>query len=162
MVNIHNTHVIDQCAVLLDLAALKLLRLLITRERAKNVYKISHYQSPHLAGSWHSGPGVLNSLDTGLWLVNTGHVTWILASDWCCEQLDNDNLLTQGHRVPEQWCSLRIGRKLIQLYVDHQNLQKGTKYIISRLLLTGVVSLYWTMDTAQSMRRAYLIMKDGR
>ena len=68
MVNIHNTHVIDQCAVLLDLAALKLLRLLITEQRAKNVYKISHYQSPHLAGSWHSGPGVVSSL--------------ILASDW--------------------------------------------------------------------------------
>ena len=78
-----NTRVIDQCAVLLDLAALRLLRLLITEERAKNVYKISHYQSPHLAGSWHS-------------------------ELQCCEQLDNDNLLTQGHRSPELLCSLMI------------------------------------------------------
>ena len=36
--------------------------------------------------------------DTGLWLVNTGHVTWILASDW------STSPLMSGSR----WCMSRL------------------------------------------------------
>ena len=52
------------------LAAVRLLRLLITEECAKNVYKISHYQSPHLVRSWHSVAGVVRSLITRLIIYN--------------------------------------------------------------------------------------------
>ena len=54
----------SQVALLLDLAAPMLLRLLITDGCAKNVYKISHYQSPHLARTWHSPASVVRSLIT--------------------------------------------------------------------------------------------------